>query len=1252
LITAAARFSLPQYCRHRYCTFRACSRFVRCLLRTRLKLTSALLLTDARAPAWACRTFAPNRRQSSPSQEASQLGRMSCNYVSTAHPPSKVTHTAVGTFLGGSERNLLVAKVTRIEVYNITAEGLVCAVELPIYGRIVCMQLFRAARDSQHSLLLVTEKHRLCVLRWDASTAQCVTVLSCNVRDQLGKNVERVPIGIVDPAGRCIGWHQYEHMFKVVPTSAGNDSSAFNLRLLEDEVLDIVFLHGCKKPTIALLSRDAENCVHVKTFAISVADQDMAAGNWSHHDLDASSVRMIAMPAPYCGVVVVADQSISYVSGAHGEKSVSVPVDPMFVRAIGQVDEDGSRFLLGDHMGKLMMLVLDLEPKLGAVQELKVIPLGETSIPAAISYLDNGYIYVGSDFGDSQLVKLLPESNPDTNSHTEVVQTYPHLGPITDFCIVKSMGHLRQGQGQIVTCSGSAKDGSLRIIRNSIGISEQASVELPGIKEMWSLRRYTSDRYHTFVGLGFASETRVYELIGEDEIAPATLAFDEDATTLYMGNLIGDLIVQVTSTGVQLLDCASMNEAKSQVWKPAGDSRVLVAAGNASQLLLAITGGNLIYFEVDPTGRTIVERACLKLGNEIACLNCNPFGAPAENRLSTNATSSVAAVGLWADVNQTPTVQLISLPSLAHVCTVTLDGDVMARSVLMATLENHDYLLIALGDGHLLSYTYKADSDASSYSAAVSATAGASCDEDSAHDLTAVTDSATIGNASVVIDGVAMALSSNGTSRPCVLSDRRRLSVGAQPAGLSLFQSRGSNHVFAACDQPTVVYAERGGGRLLMSNVNLEQVTRVCGFDTEAFPDCLAIATNGFFHVGAVDDVRKLHIQTIPLGQQARRIAHLESARSFAVVTEAARLDEHGDESMEYFVRLIDDTTYESLDTVKLEENEASVSVTCASFSGKGVDATAEFFVVGTALALPHESEAQSGRILVYTVAANKLVQVAELTTRGAVYCLVPYNGRMLAGVNSQVMVLSLTQTQEGILQLHEDSAFSGHVLVWRLQARGDFVLAGDVMRSVTLLGQKAMGNGELEELARDYDSAYTMSLEIMEDDTFIMAEQSKNLLTLQRNTQASSDSERHRLDKVGQYHIGALVNRIQHGSLVLQTPDDSESPALKTMIFGTADGMLGVVATLRPEAFEFFQRVQKAMSTQQHSVGGLSHAEWRQYTVEVPARSAPAKGFVDGDLVESFLDLPLSQATKVADAVDVSVDELTRRVEEMVRLH
>ena len=70
-----------------------------------------------------------------------------------------------------------------------------------------------------------------------------------------------------------------------------------------------------------------------------------------------------------------------------------------------------------------------------------------------------------------QLIRL--NLQPDaTGSYVEVLGRYVNLGPIVDFCVVDLE---RQGQGQVVTCSGAYKDGSLRIVQNVIGINEQVS---------------------------------------------------------------------------------------------------------------------------------------------------------------------------------------------------------------------------------------------------------------------------------------------------------------------------------------------------------------------------------------------------------------------------------------------------------------------------------------------------------------------------------------------------------------------------------------------------------------------------------------------------------------------------------------------------------------------------------------------------------------------------------------------------------
>ena len=134
-------------------------------------------------------------------------------------------------------------------------------------------------------------------------------------------------------------------------------------------------------------------------------------------------------------------------------------------------------------------------------------------------------------------------------------------------------------------------------------------------------------------------------------------------------------------------------------------------------------------------------------------------------------------------------------------------------------------------------------------------------------------------------------------------------------------------------------------------------------FNCDAFPDALALASGEHLMIGAVDDIQKLHIRMVPLGEQPRRIAHQPETKTLAVLTMKEN-DVHEREE-EFFVRLFDDQTFETLAKYPLEPNENDASIISCCFDGD--DET--YFVVGTAFADPHtEPESSRGRILVFKV--------------------------------------------------------------------------------------------------------------------------------------------------------------------------------------------------------------------------------------------------------------------------------------------
>ncbi|XP_010434237.1 PREDICTED: DNA damage-binding protein 1b [Camelina sativa] len=1084
------------------------------------------------------------------------------NYVVTAQKPTCITHSCVGNFTSPQELNLIVAKSTRIEIHLLSPQGLQTILDVPLYGRIATMELFRPHGEAQDFLFIATERYKFCVLQWDYESSELITRAMGDVSDRIGRPTDNGQIGIIDPDCRVIGLHLYDGLFKVIPfNNKGQLKEAFNIRLEELQVLDIKFLYGCVKPTIAVLYQDNKDARHLKTYEISLKDKEFVEGPWSQNNLDNGADLLIPVPSPLCGVLIIGEETIVYCS-ANAFKAI--PIRPSITKAYGRVDLDGSRYLLGDHAGLIHLLVITHEKE--KVTGLKIELLGETSIASSISYLDNAVVFVGSSYGDSQLIKL--NLQPDAKgSYVEILEKYVNLGPIVDFCVVDLE---RQGQGQVVTCSGAYKDGSLRIVRNGIGINEQASVELQGIKGMWSLKSSIDEAFDTFLVVSFISETRILAMNIEDELEETEIeGFSSQVQTLFCHDAVYNQLVQVTSNSVILVS-STTRELRNKWDAPAGFA-VNVATANASQVLLATGGGHLVYLEIGDGTLTEVKHVLLEY--EVSCLDINPIGDNPNH-------SQLAAVGMWTDIS----VRIFVLPDLTLVTKEQLGGEIIPRSVLLCSFEGMSYLLCALGDGHLLNFQLDTCSGK--------------------------------------------------------LRDRKKVSLGTQPITLRTFSSKSATHVFAASDRPAVIYSNNK--KLLYSNVNLKEVSHMCPFNSAAFPDSLAIAREGALTIGTIDAIQKLHIRTIPIGEHARRICHQEQTRTFAIC--CLRNQPSAEESEMHFVRLLDAQSFEFLSTYPLDAFEYGCSILSCSFT----DDKNVYYCVGTAYVLPEENEPTKGRILVFIVEEGRLQLITEKETKGAVYSLNAFNGKLLAAINQKIQLYKWMLRDDGTRELQSECGHHGHILALYVQTRGDFIVVGDLMKSISLLIYKHE-EGAIEERARDYNANWMSAVEILDDDIYLGADNCFNLFTVKKNNEGATDEERARMEIVGEYHIGEFVNRFRHGSLVMRLPD-SEIGQIQTVIFGTVSGMIGVLASLPQEQYAFLEKLQTSLRKVIKGVGGLSHEQWRSFNNE--KRTAEAKSYLDGDLIESFLDLSRGKMEEISKGMDVQVEELCKRVEELTRLH
>ncbi|KAI8360101.1 DNA damage-binding protein 1-like protein [Mortierella sp. GBAus27b] len=1142
--------------------------------------------------------------------------------VFTARKSSAVFQAIKGNFTGPEDLNLILGKGTRIEVYLIGRDGLKLIKEFGLYGEIACLEPFRPTGYTTDMLLVTTTHYKMLTLSLRMSSTDNAASPQFNIvsdsltelEDRHSRASDVGQIVVVDPTSSLVCCHLYCGMLKCITVNPSPNSDKtfldqFNLPIEEVTVMSMVFLHDCQRPTLAVLYQDKKEVRHVKTFEFDLKTKDKIETGWIQSGL-AGARTCIAVPSPIGGFLALGEYAISYFNPSLPIPPRSITIEATILQCYNRVDDQGIRYLLGDHRGMLYILVLILENSAGSssaqsnrplqVVDLKFEKLGTTSIPEAIVYLDNDHVFIGSHLGDSQLVLLHTE--PDQNGeYLEIMETFTNIAPISDFEVVDLEG---QGQGQIVACSGAFKDGSLRIVRNGVGINDRAVLELPGIKGLWPLKESLDATTEDTLVMSFLNSTRVVRVTPDVEMVQEELeGFLNDSPTLLSGNVQANLILQVTPESVRLIAPPQHIQAGLiSEWKPDGQL-ISVAAMNGTQCLVAVGGKTLVYLDIG--SEVVREVGRTTFDNEIACIDVTSIDS------GNRHASDVCSVGLWTNIK----VMLIRLPTMQILSSHDLPGEILPRSLLLSRFEGVPYLLVGLGDGQLLTFALDA------------------------------------------------ALST--------LPTPKRISLGTQPILLRpISSSNGANaegasssHVFACSDRPTVIYSSNR--KLLFSNVNLKQVVTVAPFNCAAFPGALAIVGSddeGVLRIGTIDEFQELHVQSFPLNESPRRIAYIPQRKCFGVIsigitspepemvggTKVVSIDE---EELGY-VRLHDDQTFDLLHSYEIPRDwkEAPQCIATVTFAGDPTN----YIVVGTADYASTEMP-RSGHILVLEISeSNQLKLVSELEVKGGVMVVKELQGKLLCGINERLCLYTWKTGEDQLNQssLALECSHRGFVMVLTLAVHGEFIVAGDLMRSMTLLRYT---NGKITEIARDTSPDMLTALEAIDDETFIAANNASSIFTLVKNTETASEDEAKRLQWSGGWHLGDQINRFMHGSLVMMN-QETDLPAVPKLLFATVSGAIGVIATLSAEKYALLHQLESNMSKVIKGVGGLSHISWREFRSD--KRTIQSTNFVDGDLIELFLDLSQDEINDVLEGADggepikVPVEEVTKLVEELSRLH
>jgi DNA damage-binding protein 1 len=133
-----------------------------------------------------------------------------------------------------------------------------------------------------------------------------------------------------------------------------------------------------------------------------------------------------------------------------------------------------------------------------------------------------------------------------------------------------------------------------------------------------------------------------------------------------------------------------------------------------------------------------------------------------------------------------------------------------------------------------------------------------------------------------------------------LLYERKKVSLGTKPTTLTICQrtdlspntiSSSSNDpstqrtvLFACSDRPSVISSSNT--KLVFSAVNLREIVCMCSFHSEFYGPSLTLVTDMGVILGRIDDIQKLHVRSLVLGEPARRITFMEDEKAYIILTQ------------------------------------------------------------------------------------------------------------------------------------------------------------------------------------------------------------------------------------------------------------------------------------------------------------------------------------------------------------------------------
>lgn len=906
--------------------------------------------------------------------------------------------------------------------------------------------------------------------------------------------------------------------------------------------------------------------------------------------------------------------------------------------------------------GDIYRVTLDYEGE--QVKELRIKYFDSIPPATSICLMRKGFLFAASEFGDHALYQFSSLGDDDEGgvesssatlmeteegyqpvffdprplSNLEALDRMDSLAPILDMKVANLAG---EEIPQIYAACGRGSRSTLRVLRPGLAVTEMAVSPLPGNPTaVWTIKRSVGDEFDAYIVVSFSNATLVLS-IGETVEEVNDSGFNGNVPTLQTQLLADDSMLQVYPNGLRHI----RPDRRINEWRAPGRKTIVKATTNERQVAIALGGGEVIYFELNPQGM-LVESEKREMGGDVACLDVAPVP---EGR----TRCAFLAVGMYDGAARVLSLQPDS----------TLK--VLSTQAVGATPES-----VLLLDSPLMG---KDGTEEGAGSGALFLQVG-------------------------LVNGVLLRTEVDRVTGQ--LSDTRTRFLGTKPPKLFAAAVRGERSMLALSSRPWLGYSDQGKFNLVP--MSYEALDHAAGFCSEQVPEgFVAVARNTlrvitlerlgeFFNQQSLrlrytprkfvihPDLKVLAIAeadhaAIPLAQredlQQRRDGMEAEQQGGATAAAAAgpEMDEEAAAREDQWgapkgepgqwascVRIVDPVSLQTTHCIEMEDNEAALSVCLVEFDSHPEHGT--LLAVGTAQGLKfYPKECQNGFVHLYRFLDDgKRIELLHKTAvEGVPGAMAAFKGRLLVGVDAVLRLYDMGKKR--MLRKCEYRRLPTRIAT--LHVSGSRIYVGDGQESTFFMRYKK-GDNQFYIFADDIVPRHVTAALHLDYDTLAGADRFGNVFVSRLPQEVSAQVEDdptggkyatetgllggapNKLRTINSFHVGETVTALQRA--VLQ-PGGRE-----LIVYGTINGAIGVLYPFTSkEDCDFFQHLEMHMRQEHPPLLGRDHLAYRSFYF-------PVKDVVDGDLCEQYPQLAADKARGVAEELDRSPGEVLKKLEDI----